>query len=169
MNNSYVPWVAVVIAALALTILTIFSGAVVTPIMVGAAVVIGGLVFSFTVARPVAAPKANSKAPSKAKPASDGPSQTLYVGNLPYKANESTIRTLFAEHGEVVSVRLLKDKHTGKRRGFGFVEMRASDAASAIAALNDTEFQQRTLKVREANERAERPAQAGEDEYSEGE
>lgn len=82
--------------------------------------------------------------------------KTLYVGNLPYRANEAAVRELFAEHGYVQSVRLMKDKHTGKRRGFGFVEMAAGDAAGAIKALNDNEFQQRTLKVREAKERPEK-------------
>lgn len=81
---------------------------------------------------------------------------TLYVGNLPYRANEMAIRTLFSEHGKVVSVRLMKDKHTGKRRGFGFVEMPEADAANAIQALNEQEFQERSLKVREANERTAR-------------
>jgi len=78
---------------------------------------------------------------------------TLYVGNLPYRANEMAIRTLFSEHGKVLSVRLMKDKHTGKRRGFGFVEMPEKDAQKAVVALNETEFQERSLKVREANER----------------
>lgn len=87
--------------------------------------------------------------------------KTLYVGNLPYRANEAAVRHLFAEYGQVHSVRLMKDKHTGKRRGFGFVEMSAADTDSAISALNDTEFQQRTLKVREAKER---PDRADEDE-----
>lgn len=82
--------------------------------------------------------------------------RTLYVGNLPYRANETLVRELFSEHGSVHSVRLMKDKHTGKRRGFGFVEMASNDLDKAIAALNDTEFQQRTLKVREAKERPER-------------
>jgi RNA recognition motif-containing protein len=82
--------------------------------------------------------------------------KTLYVGNLPYRANETSVRELFSEYGAVHSVRLMKDKHTGKRRGFGFVEMAAADLDSAINALNDTEFQQRTLKVREAKERPER-------------
>ena len=82
--------------------------------------------------------------------------RTLYVGNLPYRANETSVRELFANYGTVVSVRLMKDKHTGKRRGFGFVEMAANDLDKAISALNDTEFQQRTLKVREAKERPER-------------
>jgi RNA recognition motif-containing protein len=81
--------------------------------------------------------------------------KTLYVGNLPYRANESAIRELFSEHGQVHSVRLMKDKHTGKRRGFGFVEMSATAADAAVTSLNDTEFQQRTLKVREAKERPE--------------
>lgn len=82
--------------------------------------------------------------------------KTLYVGNLPYRANEAAVRKLFSEHGVVHSVRLMKDKHTGKRRGFGFVEMAANDSSGAISALNDSEFQQRTLKVREAKERPER-------------
>lgn len=81
--------------------------------------------------------------------------KTLYVGNLPYRANESSVRSLFSEYGMVHSVRLMKDKQTGKRRGFGFVEIAASDAANAISSLNDSEFQQRTLKVREAKERPE--------------
>jgi len=82
--------------------------------------------------------------------------KTLYVGNLPYRANEAAVRHLFAEHGYVHSVRLMKDKNTGKRRGFGFVEISAKDSDKAIKALNDTEFQQRTLKVREAKERPEK-------------
>jgi RNA recognition motif-containing protein len=85
--------------------------------------------------------------------------KTLYVGNLPYRANEGAVRALFAEHGTVHSVRLMKDKNTGKRRGFGFVEMSANDTDNAVSKLNDSEFQQRTLKVREAKERPERPAE----------
>ncbi|MBO1519708.1 RNA recognition motif domain-containing protein [Oceanisphaera pacifica] len=83
------------------------------------------------------------------------PTTTLYVGNLPYRANEASVRALFESFGQVLSVRLMKDKHTGKRRGFGFVEMPSDAALAAQQALNDSEFQQRTLKVREANERKE--------------
>ena len=86
----------------------------------------------------------------------DGEVSTLYVGNLPYRANEGAVRELFSEYGNVHSVRLMKDKHTGKRRGFGFVEMSACDADNAVNQLNDSEFQQRTLKVREAKERPEK-------------
>lgn len=78
--------------------------------------------------------------------------KTLYVGNLPYKANESHVRDLFAEYGQVYAVRLMKDKRTGKRRGFGFVVMAATDAEPAITELNEKEYMDRTLKVRIAND-----------------
>lgn len=78
--------------------------------------------------------------------------KTLYVGNLPYKANESHVKELFAEYGEVFAVRLMKDKRTGKRRGFGFVVMAAGQAQAAIDALNEKEYMQPTLKVRIAND-----------------
>ena len=83
---------------------------------------------------------------------SDPSTKTLYVGNLPYKANEAHVKELFAEHGEVFAVRLMKDKRTGKRRGFGFVVMAATDVAHAIEALNERDYMQRTLKVRIAND-----------------
>lgn len=78
--------------------------------------------------------------------------KTLYVGNLPYKANEAHVRELFAKHGEVFAVRLMKDKRTGKRRGFGFVVIASADVDSAISALNEKDYMQRTLKVRVAND-----------------
>ncbi|TEW53478.1 RNA-binding protein [Psychromonas sp. RZ22] len=100
------------------------------------------------------------KTASSSSAEGDFATTTLYVGNLPYRANEMAIRSLFSEHGKVISVRLMKDKHTGKRRGFGFVEMPESDAANAIEALNEQEFQERSLKVREANERTPREESA---------
>jgi len=85
--------------------------------------------------------------------AASGPSVTLYVGNLPYKANEDAVRDLFQQSGSVLNVRLMKDRQTGRRRGFGFVEVAAKDAAKVIQKLNDFEYEGRTLKVREAKER----------------
>lgn len=85
---------------------------------------------------------------SKGKPST----KTLYVGNLPYKANEANVRQLFSEYGEVFAVRLMKDKRTGKRRGFGFVVVASSDAEKTISSLNDKDYMQRTLKVRIAND-----------------
>ncbi|WP_096619192.1 RNA recognition motif domain-containing protein [Candidatus Enterovibrio altilux] len=78
-------------------------------------------------------------------------SKTIYVGNLPYRANENDIKELFAKYGEVFTVRLMKDKRTGKRRGFGFVVMAEADVSVAIGQLNNKEYGERTLKVREAN------------------
>ena len=82
-----------------------------------------------------------------------GETATLYVGNLPYRANEEAVRELFQKFGIVVNVRLMKDRQTGRRRGFGFVEVAAKDANKMIQKLNDFAFQERTLKVREAKER----------------
>ncbi|MCK5818519.1 MAG: RNA-binding protein [Psychromonas sp.] len=82
--------------------------------------------------------------------------KTIYVGNLPYHVHETAIRLLFSEYGKVLSVRLMKDKQTGKRRGFGFVEMSKKDVKHAIEQLNEKEFQGRSLQVREANERVPR-------------
>lgn len=80
-------------------------------------------------------------------------STTLYVGNLPYRANEQAVRDHFSEQGKVFSVRLMKDRRTGKRKGYGFVEMDSKDANKVIRNLNDSEFQERTLKVRLAKEK----------------
>ncbi len=94
-----------------------------------------------------------SLSPRKAVSKEEAPStKTLYVGNLPYKANESHVRDLFSEYGEVFAVRLMKDKRTGKRRGFGFVVIASSEAEAAISALNEKDYMQRTLKVRIAND-----------------
>ncbi|WKE65955.1 RNA-binding protein [Gallaecimonas kandeliae] len=85
----------------------------------------------------------------------DATTVTLYVGNLPYRANEQAVQQAFERFGKVVSVRLMKDRQTGRRRGFGFVEMLKEDAQAAIKGLNDAQFQDRTLKVREAKDRKE--------------
>ncbi|WP_070962943.1 RNA recognition motif domain-containing protein [Vibrio sonorensis] len=93
----------------------------------------------------------SSKAPLT-NPSSQVATKTLYVGNLPYKANETHVKELFGKHAEVFAVRLMKDKRTGKRRGFGFVVVAASDVKAAINGLNEKDYMQRTLKVRVAND-----------------
>lgn len=75
----------------------------------------------------------------------------LYVGGLPYAATETQLTTLFASHGTVESVRVIADKFTGQSRGFGFVEMSTpAEAQAAIAALNGTQMDGRSLTVNEA-------------------
>lgn len=85
----------------------------------------------------------------------EGELTTLYVGNLPYKANEEAVKSFFGRHVPVHSVRLMKDKKTGKRKGYGFIEIITKDVNDAISNLNDIVFQDRTLKVRAARERVE--------------
>lgn len=87
--------------------------------------------------------------------ASGGATTTLYVGNLPYKVNEDAVSDHFSQFGKVASVRLMKDRRTGKRKGYGFVEVDSKSAEKVIKKLNDTDFQERTLKVRLAKEKQE--------------
>ncbi|MFC1887431.1 RNA recognition motif domain-containing protein [Candidatus Cloacimonadota bacterium] len=72
----------------------------------------------------------------------------LYVGNVSWSATEEQLESLFAEYGEVHSVKIITDRETGRSRGFAFVEMENADAA--ITALNDLDFQGRNLRVNEA-------------------
>jgi RNA recognition motif-containing protein len=89
----------------------------------------------------------------------------LFVGNLPYSADEDQIRALFEQDGRsVVDVQLITDRATGRPRGFGFVDMSSQDEAdAAIRALNGQEFGGRALTVNEARERSERPRGGGRD------
>jgi cold-inducible RNA-binding protein len=77
----------------------------------------------------------------------------IYVGNLPFSADESQVRALFEQHGTVESVSLINDRETGRPRGFGFVEMSSADAARAIQALNGKDMGGRPLKVNEAQDK----------------
>lgn len=74
----------------------------------------------------------------------------IYVGNLPFTANEDEVRQLFEQHGSVHSVDLIADRETGRPRGFGFVEMEDDQAGAAITALDGTDFGGRSLRVNEA-------------------
>ena len=77
----------------------------------------------------------------------------LYVGNLPFTANEDSVRALFAQHGTVETVSLISDRDTGKPRGFGFVQMAQAEATKAMEALNGADFGGRPLKINEAQDR----------------
>lgn len=82
-------------------------------------------------------------------------STNIYVGNLPFSATSEAIEALFSTYGVVESVNLIKDRETGRLRGFGFVEM-ASGANEAIAALHDKDLDGRNLRVNLAKPREER-------------
>ncbi len=83
--------------------------------------------------------------------------QKVYVGNLSYNTTEGTLRTLFAEYGEIESVNLITDRDTGRPKGFAFVEMATDRAAqAAISALNGKSIDEREIKVDKAKPQADR-------------
>ena len=82
----------------------------------------------------------------------------IYVGNLSRQAGEIDLRTLFAEFGEVKSIKIIKDNTSGVSRGFVFVEMPDdSHALEAIRSLDSQEFQNRRLKINEAKPKSTAP------------
>jgi RNA recognition motif-containing protein len=87
----------------------------------------------------------------------------LYVGNLPFSAEEHDVRELFAQDNrDVKEVKLITDRDTGRPRGFGFVEMGTTeDAEAAINALNGFSYEGRPLTVNEARERTPRGGGGG--------
>lgn len=79
----------------------------------------------------------------------------IYFGNLSYKVRENDLQGILAEYGEITSCKIIKDRETGRSKGFGFVEMPNDDeAAKVIEELNGAELDGRTMVVKEANPRA---------------
>lgn len=75
----------------------------------------------------------------------------LYVGNLSFSMNETSLQSLFAASGTVTSAKIISDRDTGRSKGFGFVEMSsASEAQAAIDQFNGKEIEGRALTVNEA-------------------
>ena len=74
----------------------------------------------------------------------------LYVGNLAYSVNDTTLRALFEPFGAVDSARVISDRDSGTSKGFGFVEMSNDEAQKAMGALNGRDHDGRALKVNEA-------------------
>jgi RNA recognition motif-containing protein len=84
-------------------------------------------------------------------------SKKLYVGNLSYQVDDSSLETLFAHFGSVQSAQVIQDRDTGRSKGFGFVEMdNESEAQAAIDGLHDYEYGGRRLTVNEARPREPR-------------
>jgi len=86
----------------------------------------------------------------------------LYVGNLPYTTGEDELRELFAQAGNVVSVAVIRDRDSGRSKGFGFVEMGSdADAQAAISKFNSYKLGDRALTVNPARPREERSDYGG--------
>ena len=77
--------------------------------------------------------------------------KNLFVGSLPFSVNEDTLGQLFSQHGQVVSVNVIKDRYSGQSRGFGFVEMSTEEEAKlAVEKLNNYNLEGRNIVVKEA-------------------
>jgi cold-inducible RNA-binding protein len=88
--------------------------------------------------------------------------KNIYVGNLSFGATEDAVRSLFAAHGTVERVNIVTDRDSGQPRGFGFVEMtNDGEGEKAIAALNGTDLDGRTLNINEAKPKTERSSGGG--------
>ncbi len=82
----------------------------------------------------------------------------LYVGNLPFSMDDGDLQNLFAQAGTVKSAQVIKDRVSGRSKGFGFVEMSSSDEAQgAISMFHGKDFNGRALTVNVARPREERP------------
>ncbi len=90
----------------------------------------------------------------------------IFVAKLDYSVEESGLREVFEQYGEVDSVKIIKDKFTGRSKGYGFVEMPNDDEAlRAIEELNDTELNNRTIVVKKAYPREENRSNYQSDRY----
>ena len=85
----------------------------------------------------------------------------LYVGNLNFNCVDEELHNLFSQYGNVISARVIKDRDTGRSKGFGFVEMEDGDAVNAIQNLNGFSLAGRAISVNEARPQGERPAGGG--------
>jgi RNA recognition motif-containing protein len=78
-------------------------------------------------------------------------SKKLFVGSLPWAVNDEGLKEVFTPYGKVVSATVVKDRRSGRSKGFGFVEMeKDSEAKAAIEALNGSELNGRNIVVNEA-------------------
>lgn len=84
--------------------------------------------------------------------------KTIYVGNLAYATEDGGLESAFSVFGQVNSASVIRDRETGRSRGFGFVEMENdADAERAISEMDGKDLDGRMLNVREARPRPERP------------
>jgi len=96
------------------------------------------------------------------KPASGGSAgkagngtSNLYVGNLPFNAGQDDIKNLFAPYGEVMDIRMVKDRRSKRFKGYAFVEMNTAGANAAVKQLDGNDYAGRTLRVNEAQKKDE--------------
>lgn len=85
----------------------------------------------------------------------------IYIGNLPFKMEANALRDLFSQFGEITDLFLVKDRETGRLKGFGFITFADSASAQAALKMDGQNFEDRKLKVSIAKEREERDDRGG--------
>jgi RNA recognition motif-containing protein len=87
-----------------------------------------------------------------------GDGMNIYVGNLAYDVTETELRNLFSSFGEVAAVNIIREKPSGRSKGFGFVDMpNNSEADKAMKALNGTRLKENLIKLSQAKPPSKRP------------
>ena len=77
----------------------------------------------------------------------------IYVGNIPYTLSEDELKELFDAHGEVTSARIIKDRETGRSKGFGFVDMALDpDGETAIKELHGTKIGKNKIRIKQSTD-----------------
>lgn len=85
----------------------------------------------------------------------------LYVGNFPYSVDESQLREMFSSFGQIEEIALIKDKETGRSKGFAFITFATQKAAETALSLNGKEIEGRAIKVNMAQEKESRGGRGG--------
>jgi RNA recognition motif-containing protein len=81
----------------------------------------------------------------------------MFVGNLPYTMDDAKLSELFSQFGNVEKAKIIKDRDSGRSKGFGFVTMSEDEAQKAINELNNKDIEGRAIKVNEARPKEDRP------------
>jgi len=85
----------------------------------------------------------------------------LYIGNFPYSVDESQLREMFSAYGEIQDIALIKDRETGRSKGFAFITFASQQAAEKALELNGRDLDGRALKVNMAQEKEGRGGRGG--------
>jgi len=85
----------------------------------------------------------------------------IYVGNFPYSVDESQLREMFSSYGDIEDIALIKDRMTGRSKGFGFITFATQQGAETALGLNGKDIEGRALKVNMAQERDSRGGRGG--------
>jgi len=124
-------------------------------ITLGIGLFIGHLIATCSQPSPTQNKPATKQAAKTTAASQSGDTISLYVGNLAYRAQRDDLQALFAQYGQVNSVRIMNDRVTRRPRGYAFIEMESNGAYEALSQLDNTDFCGRNLRVSEAKQKKE--------------